>query len=326
MLRLLLNSMLNTIHFHCQVNRFLLIFVFFIVASFSLEGRTRKQADGAPSTVEQLLSGLEHTSPAEWHQGMPFVFLDDRIGLSLIPEAPLASSDTMSMRGSVWTYDSMVAEEDWMGQQLLQLRFLSPQGRAYRYSTGRPMSAMTDTTFHPALEALYPAELIAKTDSILRARTLYILYNDERVFYTLPSDSVHVVHPKFVPVRIDSVCMGNILSPLRICFSSADSLQGHFFASLPGSRQVATSTPVTRFLSIVDPYVAHPDITPAIWAKIQYSQVQVDMTAEEVRLSWGRPSRVERLNSRNGMIELWYYSNNRILQIWDGRLNKIGIL
>jgi len=45
-----------------------------------------------------------------------------------------------------------------------------------------------------------------------------------------------------------------------------------------------------------------------------------------VRLSWGRPSRVERGGARNGVIEFWYYSNNRILQFWDGRLNKIGIL
>lgn len=308
------------------MNRFLLLIVLSFTAIVSSIGRTRKPSDSAPTTVEQLLLGLDHTSPAEWQQGMPFVFLDDRIGLSLVPEVPLASADTMVMRGSIWTYDSMVAEEDWMGQQLLQLRFLSPQGRAYRYSTGRPLAAMTDTTFHPAIESLYPAKLIEMTDSILCARTLYILYNDERVFYTSSTDSAQSVRPKFVPVRIDSVCIGTILSPLRVCFTTADSLQGHFFTSLPSSRQVATSTPITRFLAITDPYIAHPDITPAIWNKIQYSQVQVDMTAEEVRLSWGRPSRVERLNSRNGMVELWYYSNNRVLQLWDGRLNKIGIL
>ena len=288
-------------------------------------GRTRKPNDGGPQTVAELLEGLSLASPSLWYQGMPFIFLNERVGLSLTPEVPSEASDTVNMRGSRWFYDSMVSEEDWMGQQLLQLRFISPQGHAYRYSTGRPMSAMTDTTYHPALAILYPEELIEQTDSLLRARTFYILYNDDRIFY--PADTVPGVkhHQKFVPVSIDSVTYGTETAPLRVSFTKGDE-KGYFFASLPGSRQNATSTPLTRYLSLSDPYDQHPDITPEIWAKIQFSQVQADMTAEEVRLSWGRPSRVERGAARNGVVEFWYYSNNRILQFWDGRLNKIGIL
>lgn len=279
----------------------------------------------AEVTVETLVSDLVETSPAQWHQGMPFVFIGDRIGFSLSPEVPLPASDTISYYGSRWYYDSMVAEEDWMGQQVLQLRFISPDGRAYRYNTGRPMASMTDTTYHPALGSLYPELLVNRADSVFRARTLYILYNDERVIY--PSDSIpgSTVHPKFVPVRIDSISIGNELSPLCVYFST-DKITGHFFTSLPGSRHNATSTSLNRFLSMVDPYQVHPDITPQIWEHIQFSRVIPDMTAEEVRLSWGRPSRVERAAARNGMIELWYYSHNRVLQIWDGRLNKIGML
>jgi phosphatidylglycerophosphate synthase len=256
---------------------------------------------------------------------LPFIFLNERVGLSLTAEVPAEATDTVNMRGTRWFYDSMVSEEDWMGQQLLQLRFISPQGHAYRYSTGRPMTAMTDTTYHPALAIMYPEELIRQTDSLLRARTFYILYNDDRIFY--PADSLPgmVAHQKFVPVRIDSVSYGTETAPLRVAFTKGDE-QGYFLASLPGSRQNATSTPLTRYLSMTDPYDQHPDITSEIWSKIQYSQVQPDMTAEEVRLSWGRPSRVERGPSRNGVVEFWYYSNNRILQFWDGRLSKIGIL
>jgi len=105
-----------------------------------------------------------------------------------------------------------------------------------------------------------------------------------------------------------------------------DGEPGYFFASLPGSRQMATSIPLPRFLSVLDPYIAHPDITPEIWDKIQCSQLLLDMTAEEVRLSWGRPSRVETGGTRTGVVELWYYSNNRVLQFLDGRLERIGIL
>lgn len=354
------------------MRRYLFLLLFLPLICLSLQGRTRKPSESVQPSVEVLLAPLVHTSPVAWHRGMPFVFVGDRVGLSLVPEVPSVSADTASMYGSVWTYDSMVSEEDWMGQQLLQLRFLSPDGHAYRYSTGRPLATMSDTAYHPAIEPLYPLQLVQQCDSLLRARTLYILYNDERVFYAADSVQGANPHQKFVPVRIDSVTIGNVLAPLCVHFSvlnaaassvslergttahassgspdrvsaahassgslergttaqvSSDSLEhGHFFTSLPGSRQVATSTPITRFLSVTDPYLAHPDITREIWSKIQYSQVQPDMTAEEVRLSWGRPSRVERAPSRNGMIELWYYSNNRILQLWDGRLSKVGIL
>ena len=286
------------------------VFLFLLLLPSLLTARTRKPNDGEPQTLAELLEGLSLASPSQWYRGMPFVFLNERVGLSMTPEVPSEASDTANMRGSIWFYDSMVSEEDWMGQQLLQLRFISPQGHAYRYSTGRPMAAMTDTAYHPALAIMYPEELIRQTDSLLRARTFYILYNDDRIFYPADSLSGVVVHQKFVPVRIDSVTYGTETAPLRVAFTKGEE-QGYFLASLPGSRQNATSTPLTRYL---------------FWAKIQYSQVQPDMTSEEVRLSWGRPSRVERGPSRNGVVEFWYYSNNRILQFWDGRLSKIGIL
>jgi hypothetical protein len=304
--------------------RYSLLLFLLLLPSLVL-ARVRKLAVDEPQTVADLLDGLSLPSPSLWYQGMPFIFLNERVGLSMTAELPAEAPDTTNMRGTRWLYDSMVSEEDWMGQQLLQLRFISPQGHAYRYSTGRPMSAMTDTTYHPSLAIMYPEELIRQTDSLLRARTFYILYNDDRIFY--PADSLPGVkaHQKFVPVSIDSVSFGIETAPLRVAFTQGDE-HGYFLASLPGSRQNATSTPLTRYLSMTDPYDQHPDITPEVWAKIQYSQVQLDMTSEEVRLSWGRPSRVERGAARNGVVEYWYYSNNRILQFWDGRLTKIGIL
>lgn len=291
-----------------------------------LFGRSHRNESVGPQTVSELLQGLSMPAPALWHQGMPFLLMSPRIGLELTPEVALPSADTIQMMGSRWYYDSMVSEEDWMGQQLLQLRFISPQGRAYRYSTGRPMTVVSDTAYHPALTILYPEQFISITDSLLQSRTLYILYNDDRIHYASDSLPGSVAHSKFVPVRIDSVTAGTEVAPLCVHFTHEDETRGYFYASLPGSRQTATSVPLSRYLSMTDPYLLHPDITPEVWSIIQLSQVRVDMTSEEVRLAWGRPSRVERKPSRTGVIEYWYYSNNRILQIWDGRLSRIGIL
>lgn len=302
--------------------KMLIVVLFSSIMVMSADAKPKKRI--APANIEEMLKGVKELSPAFWAQGMPFVYLNDYIDLTLVPEVPSAEYDSIPQKGSIWFYDSMVSEEDWMGQQLLQLRFLSPQGRAYRFSTGRPMSAVSDTTYHPVISSIYPRQIIADVDSLFRAQTLYILLNDDRLTY--PADTTsNQSHEKFVPVTIDSVCFGTEISPIRFYFHSENE-SGWADTSLPNVRELSSSTPISRFFSVVDPYLQHPDITPDIWEKIRWSQVQIDMTIEEVRLSWGRPSKVERAPSRSGMIELWYYSNNRILQFWDGRLNKIGIL
>lgn len=299
----------------------LLAVVFFTLAD-NVCAKSKKRVS-APS-VEQLLQGILETSPAQWPQGMPFVYLKDRIDMTFAPEQPLEETDTLPQKGSIWYYDSMVSEEDWMGQELLQLRFLSPQGRAYRFSTGRPMSVVSDTTYRPVISCVYPLQLIQQIDETFRARTLYLLINDDRVTY--PSDTVaDQRHEKFVPVTIDSVYFGTEIAPIRIYFHNGEE-SGWADTSLPGTRELSATTPIARFFATEDPYLLHPDITPQNWEKIRWSQVLLDMTTEEVRLSWGRPTKVEKGASRSGMIEYWYYSNNRILQFWDGRLSKMGIL
>ncbi len=300
----------------------LVLLLTFCAGVSSLCAKPKKQAK--QPNVEQLLHGLRESSPAQWSQGMPFIYLNEHIDMTLTPEVPMEEFDTVMQKGSIWHYDSMVSEEDWMGQELLQLRFISPQGRAYRYSTGRPMTVVSDTTYHPVITCMYPEELIRSIDEKFRARTLYILINDDRLTY--PADTVSDQrHEKFIPVMIDSVCYGTEIAPIRFCFNNGTE-SGWADTVLPSARELSVVMPIFRFFSTEDPYLQHPDITPEIWSKIRWSQVQLDMTTEEVRLSWGRPSKVDKGASRSGMIEYWYYSNNRILQFWDGRLSKMGIL
>lgn len=300
---------------------------FVLLMPLLLFAKPRKEST---ETIEDILPvASQWLSPSGWQQGMPFVFLRDDIGMSLTPEVPESFKDTLAVKGGIWHYDSMVSEEDWMGQELLQLRFLSPTGKAYRFSTGRPMSSALDPNYQPVIGCLYPLQLIQQVDSVLRAQTLYILLNDERVQY-MADTVVGLKHEKFVPVVIDSVTSGNELAPVAVHFHrekpDGGSEAGSFLASLPGSRETGTSTSLSRFLSLSDPYLLHPDIEPAIWNLIKQNSVRLDMTAEEVRLALGRPLKVEKGASRTGMVELWFYGNNQVLQIWDGRLYKVGIL
>lgn len=274
-------------------------------------------------SVSAILSGIVDTAPSTWEKGKTFLFLKEKVDMSLIPEVPDAAFDTLMQKGSVWLYDSMVSEEDWMGQQLLQLRFISPEGRAYRWNTGKGMSVMTDKNYRPSLAMFCPEEQVIKMDEALKSRLLFLNYNDERVVYK--TDTIeHQRHQKYVSVHVDSVTVGIERTPFCVHFHNDKGEVGYFYTTLPTDQVVGVSTPINRFLQFGDPYYDYPNISKDIWEKICNSVVSQGMTLEECRLSWGRPSKIERVPTRVGYIEQWTYNDGRVLQFMDGTLSRVG--
>ncbi len=280
----------------------------------------RRKRHAAPEvTVESLLKGVQLEAPCLWNQGKEFVHLSDRLDVSLRPQEPDLKFDTLNYAQTVWTFDGILSQEDWMGQQCMQLVFRSPHDRLYLFATGRLMSQVGDTTYRPALNSLCALDPVRESDLRLRGRQLYLLINDERL---ITADTVRLT--KFVPVHIDSVTVGRQTAPLQIWFRHPSGAVASIFTSLPDSREEATSTPVQRFFSTTDPYLKYPDITARVWNMIQSNQVQIDMTLEEARLSWGRPQRFERYETKGGMVECWHYAGRRVLEFVDGRLRRIA--
>lgn len=304
--------------------RYLYIFLLLLlVPSVSLAKGKKNKAVASPS-VEQMTAAIHADAPVSWLKGKPFVCLEGQVNLTLHPEEGAGQDSISFLPGTIWYFDSMVSEEDWMGRQLLQLRFVSPDGRFYRFDTGRTLEAMIDTAYHPVMDGLFPLETIRQADSLFRARTLYLNINDERVIYSSSSLSdTSFVPMKYVPVRIDSVCYGNVVGPLRVWFSS-ESGAGWFFTSLSDSREASTSTPIHRFLSVNDLRQEYPNIADDTWRRLQRSDFAIDMTMEEVRLSIGRPLRFERVTTRLGLVERWFYPHSRVLEFLDGRLSRVG--
>jgi len=301
---------------HKALLTLLLVCLFLFPTSDVWARKKRNKMQEVPLTA--ALAGIVDQSPYLWNQGKEFVFMNEQMSPLLLPEEGGASADSVGLKGGIWTFDAIVSEEDWMGQQKMMLRFLAPSGKAYRFNTERVMSQRIDTTYHPAIGVLQPLEIFEKVDSVLRARTLYILINDERI---LGNNDRPI--EKFVPVTIDSITVGTELAPIHVWFTEKEA-HVSFLSSLPDSRENRTSTPLDRYLSFSDPYLQHPDITKHNWQLIQKSQVEIGMTLEEVRLSIGRPLRFERYTSKSGLVERWYYPNSRILEFWDGHFRRIG--
>ena len=281
----------------------------------------------AQPTFEESLTAVTAAPLARWEQGKQFVCTDSALSLVLQPEDADAHDSVSSFSpGSLWRYHSIVMEENWLGQQVVELRFLSGHGRAFRFETGQSAAVLGRDDFCPQIPGLGEWAVIRTVDSLLRARTLYRLVDDERI---LPSDSLSATLPslKFCPVTVDSVSYGNDAAPLRVWFRRDDGgtvFRGNFLTALPDSRQAATATPLQKFFSVSDPYLRHPDIAEDVWTLICRRQVRRDMTAEEVRLSLGRPSGSEQIVTRQGLAQLWTYRNGLVLEFLDGRLRRVA--
>ena len=270
-------------------------------------------------SVEQLLENISMRSPYFWQQGKEFVCLNEKVDLNLMPEVRENAVDSINHKGSVWKFDAIISEEDWMGQQIMALRFISPSGKPYRFSTNRLMSQASDTTYIPSIFGLYPQSVIDKVGEVLSARTLYIMINDDRI-----SDGDTLKYEKFVPVQIDSVTYGTEPAPLKVFYHYENGQKAYVYTSLPGSRETQTSTVINKYFSIDDPFKEYPNITNETWKMIQHSQVAIDMTREECRLSLGRPQRVSSYNTKAGVLERWLYPGKGILEFVDGRLLRMG--
>ncbi|MBP5345087.1 MAG: hypothetical protein J6Y99_02610 [Bacteroidales bacterium] len=296
-----------------------LLLLLLLVLPVSAMARRDKKSEPV-ETLQTILSGVGLEAPCLWYQGMEFLYLSPTLNASLQPRVPDPAYDTLRFENTIWTFDGILSEEDWMGQQCMQLQFKSPQGRMYRFATGRLMSQANDTAYHPAVPSLCALAPVKECDKRLRGKDFYLCINDERLF---SADSLSL--SKFVPVHIDSVVVGNELSPLRICFTHPQGKQACVYTSLPNSRETSTSTSIERYFSVSDPYLKYPNIIPEVWKLIQNNQVRIDMTLEEVRLSLGKPQRFEHYNSKGGMLERWHYADRRLIEFVDGRVRRMAI-
>lgn len=279
----------------------------------------RKKKTVEPETLVQILQHVRPEAPCLWNQGAPFLYLDSLLNPTLHPKVPQPAVDTLCYKNTVWTFDGILSEEDWMGRQCMQLQFRSPQGRMYRFATERLMSAANDTAYHPALPFLCPIAPIEQCNDLLRGRAFYLLINDERLH---TDDTLRL--DKFCLVTIDSVTVGTELAPLRVWINHPKG-KASVLTSLPNSRENATSVPIQRYFSTTDPYLQYPNITAEVWSLICSSKVRVDMNQEEVRLSLGRPQRFEHYNSKGGALERWHYADRLLVEFVDGRVRRLAI-
>ncbi|MBT7463644.1 MAG: hypothetical protein HN686_06665 [Bacteroidetes bacterium] len=127
--------------------------------------------------------------------------------------------------------------------------------------------------------------------------------------------------PKYIPVTITNVGLGKSVSPVKIVFENAEGNEFFVEILLSGinSRDSYGISDFDRYFFLQDPRSRYPHISDDIWEKIQIGKIQIGMTEEMVKLSWGPPEKINR--SSGG--DQWVYKN-QYLYFENGKMTSFN--
>lgn len=136
---------------------------------------------------------------------------------------------------------------------------------------------------------------------------------------------VPVPFKQYMPVVVSDVLASDTAEhPVRIVVKNEAGQEGYFDIAMSPTNVKDTSdlllgdTALAKVLASVDPKMAYK--WPAkIWAAIEDGNVLLGMTAEQVRVSWHAPERIERTDKLGGSVqEKWIYDDHRYVDFKNG--------
>lgn len=269
-----------------------------------------------PTAEEELISAVEGAPLSGWKQGRVFTASSDRVRLIFDPAEASLLSDSALREGSKVKFGGVELTPTAYGREEVVLLF-DADGITLRYPTGRqPAEAMTEV-ISTQLPMLTDDATVTRVDSLLRGRTFYT-----RTQLWYDSAGNREQGRKFIPVRIEGVdvCTGNF--PMRVLFRSLEKGAGAPLCSMymSLSESGADSRSFPSLFTIENPRRRFSSTTDANWDRICSGLVSEGMTKDECRLSLGNPEETAGGQDRMKTIEIWRYSDGRVLRFEDGLL------
>ena len=294
----------------------LLIALLLLLPEASAQSRRNAKTESEKAFVAD---NFPIVAPARWKQGEAFLFVDSALNVTLRPDRPLLG-DTTNYSGRTFYYRGVREQTDWSGNSTIDLLFES-EGRTYRFESGKTLEQFADPTYNPLIAGLVRLAEINRADSLLRGRTLYILSAEWQA-----DDEASLTHArKMVPVTVTAVGVGDAYVPARIHFTDSEGRPYAIGVTLSGTLTTASRYRFDRLFSFSNPRLKHKDVGDEVWDLITRGKVAVGMTQNEVRLSIGKPSDVERVPTYSGLREQWTYRNGAMIQFQDGRVTAFRL-
>ena len=165
-----------------------------------------------------------------------------------------------------------------------------------------------------AVPFLSDLDYVARVDSLLRGRTLYLRTSTWR-----RRDGSFETGLRYVPVTVESVTTGDAVYPFYVAFDQDGRHSGVMMSSPTSAVRNVTFDKLFSFSDIRSSY---KHISNENWSLIVRGQVAVGMTKEECTLSLGAPQSVDRVPTHGGLLERWVYDNGVYLVFADGILER----
>jgi len=168
------------------------------------------------------------------------------------------------------------------------------------------------------------ADLQAARDKWL-GKTLWLL-QPNLIGYDEPSDSYSTVKAaRFSGAKVTDVVAGwDSHLPVRLILQTADGKEGYRDVNVSGTNIREASRNENRFEDFfidADPHQAH-DWPPKVWDAIQSREVFVGMSADAVRLSWGKPDSTTHVVAGGKARDEWVYATG-VLSFEDNVLTAV---
>lgn len=263
----------------------------------------------APQPEETFVADIKGTGSDEWKPGKRFYVTDDRAVLAFRQKGMPLDPLSMHLGGSILTFTGKRESHGLSGEKETSLVF-SNGAREFEYPVNT--GAGHEEISSDKLPMMTDMDLVAILDSKLRGRQLWI-----KTPQWLSEDGDSFRGRKYVPVTITKATPGKGVNPYRLDFTDAGGKQLHIYMGSSGSRKFQS------LFSLSDPLAPYTSVTEEVKELIRDGNVRPGMTKEECRLSLGYPDEADAGHSYSSTLDLWKYSNGRILFFEDGLLKEI---
>lgn len=278
----------------------------------------KKQVSTTPE--QEFDRNFRVDSFSTWLPGRSFLVTDDRGGLTYLPPAGkignLVKGDTIVFRG----YRTLPSI---FGDEVTELVFVKANEPLDTFLYRGGASADELKQRGPLkLPFMVDLSLVKKAREILQGKELYTRTNR---WYS--GQDTELKGRKFLRVKILDVISGNEIYPFRILFRSAEG------GAEEGAMLMAPSEPdgvpslrgFENLFVMSDPRQNYPHISDSHWELIRNGNVEIGMTTQEVQLSLGSPSELEKRPDQSILYERWSYPGGIYLIFEDGLLTRTNL-
>ena len=277
------------------------------------------ESDTVSDEQSFMIANFKDVSLKEWERGKEFVCVADELPVLLEPRKGNIE-DCRSLKGAIFKYKALEETQTWNGIESYVV-YSDSLGFEFIYRVLKSIADILSSDFTPLLPELVPIDYIAKADSLLKNKVLYIKTSN---WYSLNGEEQR--GRRLIPVVINKVVAGNKIFPLALIFKTEKGEEAMVYTTMSASQYMSQYSTFDKLFTFTNPREKYSQIEDDVWQLITQSQVAQGMTKNECQISLGLPDEVSQIPEYSGLRERWIYKTGTYLEFKDGLLVKFRLM